>query len=89
MSLVISACGEEPSSEPAAAVADLVLLNGGIYTVDADRSWAQAAAVRDGLIVAVGSNEEIQALAGDSTRVIDLDGRMALPGFHDATVHPT
>lgn len=89
VSLVLSACGEDPSSEPAAAMADLVLLNGGIYTVNADRAWAQAAAVRDGLIVAVGSNEEIQALAGDSTLVIDLDGRMALPGFHDAHVHPT
>ena len=89
VSLVLSACGEDPSSEPAAAMADLVLLNGGIYTVNADRAWAQAAAVRDGLIVAVGSNEEIQALVGDSTPVIDLDGGMALPGFHDAHVHPT
>ena len=89
MSLVISACGEDPSSEPAAAVADLVLLNGGIYTVNAARGWAQAAAISDGLIVAVGSNEEVKALLVDSTTVIDLDGRMALPGFHDAHVHPT
>lgn len=68
--------------------ADLVLINGGIYTVDPERSWAQAAAVRDGVFVAIGTNKDIEPLLGPATRVIDLEGRMALPGFHDAHVHP-
>jgi hypothetical protein len=89
--LVVAACAEKPGEEPAAPAieyADLVLVNGGIYTVDAERSWAEAAAVRDGVFVAVGANAEIEALQGPATRVIDLAGRMALPGFHDAHVHP-
>ncbi|MCW8873472.1 MAG: amidohydrolase family protein [Xanthomonadales bacterium] len=80
---------EQPPVQPAPNYAELVLINGGIYTVDADRSWAEAAAVRDGAFVSVGSNVEIEPLIGPETRIIDLAGRMALPGFHDAHVHPT
>jgi len=89
---LLTACAPEPepvAPEPAIEPADLVLLNGGIYTVDAQRSWAEAAAVRDGVFVEIGSNAEIEPLVGPDTRVIDLAGRMALPGFHDAHVHPT
>jgi predicted amidohydrolase YtcJ len=75
---------QEVRPEPA----DLVLINGGIYTVDAERRVAQAAAVRDGRFVLVGDNSEIETLVGPETRTIDLDGRWALPGFHDAHVHP-
>jgi predicted amidohydrolase YtcJ len=67
--------------------ADLVLENGGIYTVDAKRSWAQALAVRDGRIVAVGTNEQVAAFKGEKTVVVDLTNRMVLPGFHDSHVH--
>ena len=90
--LLTSACTErtEPPG-PAAAQpepADLVLINGGIYTADPERRLAQAAAVRDGVIIAVGTNEQIEGLVGPGTRTIDLMGKMALPGFHDAHVHP-
>jgi predicted amidohydrolase YtcJ len=67
--------------------ADVVFTNGGIYTVDAKRSWAEAAAVRGGRIVAVGSNAEIAAYRGQKTAVVDLTGRLLLPGFHDSHVH--
>jgi len=91
--LIVTGCARQDDQEsPESAVtqpADLVLINGGIYTVDADRSWAEAAAIRNGLIVAVGDNSEIEALIGPETRTIDLTGKMALPGFHDAHVHPT
>jgi predicted amidohydrolase YtcJ len=68
--------------------ADLIFVNGDVHTVDAARSWAKAVAVRDGAIVAVGTDDEITELRGDSTEVIDLAGRMLLPGFQDAHVHP-
>jgi predicted amidohydrolase YtcJ len=84
--LVVAAAGCSGKPAPAEA-ADTIFVNGGIYTVDRGRSWAQAAAVRDGRIVAVGSNEEVLALKGDATEVVDLTGRMALPGFHDSHVH--
>lgn len=94
---LLAACAE-PTGEDAAAApgagmeqvveyADLLLINGGIYTVDAERRRVQAAAVRDGVFVAVGSNEEVEPLRGPDTRVIDLSGRLALPGFHDTHVH--
>src|SRR5215210_1164985 len=67
---------------------DLVLTRGRIYTMDAARSWAEAVAVRAGHIVAVGSSVEIEALRGPETHVVDLDGRMLLPGFQDAHLHP-
>ena len=64
-----------------ALAADLLLINGRVLTMDAHDSVTQAIAVRDGKIVAVGSTAEVAPLAGAATRVIDLDGRTALPGL--------
>jgi len=68
--------------------ADLIFVNGDVYTMDAARSWARAVAVRDGAIVAIGTDDEVTDLRGDHTEVVDLAGRMLLPGFQDAHVHP-
>ena len=68
--------------------ADLIFRNGAVYTVDAARSWAQAVAVRAGRIVAVGTDDEIRAMADPATETVDLRGGMLLPGFQDAHVHP-
>jgi predicted amidohydrolase YtcJ len=90
--LCLAACAENSGSGEQAVVAvtpaDLVLINGGIYTVDAERNVVQAAAVRDGVFIKVGSNTEIREMIGPETRKIDLAGKWALPGFHDAHVHP-
>ncbi|MGB6075625.1 MAG: amidohydrolase, partial [Candidatus Acidiferrales bacterium] len=67
--------------------ADLVLTNGDVYTVDSARPRAQAIAIRGEKIVAVGPSDEIHAWIGPQTRVIDLHGRFAMPGFNDAHVH--
>jgi predicted amidohydrolase YtcJ len=68
--------------------ADVVLVNGAVYTVDAVRRWAQAVAVKDGRIVAVGTDADVREHVGRSSEVIDLDGRMLVPGFQDAHCHP-
>ena len=68
--------------------ADLIFVNGAVYTVDAVRSWAQAVAVKDGRIAAVGTDAQIADLRGPGTEVVDLAGRMLLPGFQDSHVHP-
>lgn len=68
--------------------ADLVLRRGRIYQLNALRHWAQSLAVSQGRIVYVGSDGEVDALVGPSTKVVDLQGRMVLPGFCDAHVHP-
>jgi predicted amidohydrolase YtcJ len=67
--------------------ADLVLVNGRIYTLDEQQPWAEAVAIKGERIIAVGSNSQVKALARSSTSTIDLDGAFALPGFNDAHVH--
>jgi len=67
--------------------ADLVLRHGRIVAVDARGTEAEALAARGGRIVALGSDDEIAARVGPSTRVIDLDGRLAIPGFVESHAH--
>ncbi len=68
--------------------ADLIVLNARVITVDKKFSIHQALAVRDGGIVAVGTDGEVRAQAGPSTRVIDLGGKTVLPGLIDSHTHP-
>lgn len=67
--------------------ADLVLTGGPVHTVDPARSRATTVAVRDGRIAAVG-HDEVRELIGPRTEVVDLAGKLLLPGFQDAHVHP-
>jgi len=67
--------------------ADLVLLNGKFWTVNEAQPRAQAVACIGNRIVAVGSSDEIRKWIGRSTQVMDLGGKLALPGFNDAHVH--
>jgi predicted amidohydrolase YtcJ len=75
-------------SEETTRPADTILTGADVYTVDATRRWAKALAIRDGRIVAVGTEAEIGALAGPSTEVRELPGRMIVPGFQDSHIHP-
>ncbi|MCR8921200.1 amidohydrolase family protein [Dasania sp. GY-MA-18] len=87
LSAALAACS--PGSPPASqAKADLILNNAKVYTVDEQQPWAEAVAVKDGKIVFVGSNQEVQQWAGDNTQLQDLAGKMLLPGFIDSHAHP-
>lgn len=66
---------------------DFVFVNARVYTVDEAFSVAEAFAVEDGMFAAVGSTEDVRALIGNSTVVIDLGGRTVLPGLIDAHGH--
>lgn len=66
---------------------DLILTNADIRTMDAAHPRAQAMAVAGGRILALGSDADIRAMAGKTTRVIDAGGRLVLPGFQDAHIH--
>lgn len=68
-------------------LADVVFTNGKIRTVDKSKPTAEAVAVVNGRILAVGSNADIKAHVGKSTRVIDLSGKLMLPGFIDNHTH--
>src|SRR5436853_3170686 len=68
--------------------ADLVFGNGAVYTLDASRRWAEAVAVSRGRIVYVGTDRGVGSWIGPQTAVVDLQGKMLLPSFHDSHVHP-
>jgi predicted amidohydrolase YtcJ len=81
--LLFSAAAALDTAPPA----DLVLTNGKLVTVDEARPLAEAIAVRNGFIVAVGEVEDIRPYIGDSTRVIDLNGALAVPGLIEGHAH--
>src|SRR5688572_23390843 len=85
LSLSLVACESKPKVEPAT----LVLNKGKIATVDEQKPEAQALAARGDTIVAVGTNEEIAPFIGPQTRVVDLRGRLAIPGFIEGHGHFT
>jgi predicted amidohydrolase YtcJ len=77
--------GSQSKSQP--VVADVVLLNGKIWTVNKSQPEAEAIAVWGERILAVGKNDDVKPLIGPKTRVIDLKQKRVLPGFHDSHVH--
>jgi predicted amidohydrolase YtcJ len=68
--------------------ADLAFVNGRVVTMDAERRQASSVAVSQGQIVAIGTDVEVGELIGSGTEVVDLRGRLLVPGFQDAHVHP-
>ena len=78
-----SLCAQNP------APADLVLLGGKIVTVDDRIGTVQALAARNGRILAVGTDQEMRRVIGKDTKVIQLDGRLAVPGFIEGHGHFT
>ncbi|WP_084396643.1 amidohydrolase [Henriciella aquimarina] len=83
----LSSCAS-PSPEAATDPADLLFVNARVYTVEPDQPWAEAVAVDDGRIVAVGTQADIARYAGTGTETVDLGGRLLMPSFGDAHVHP-
>jgi predicted amidohydrolase YtcJ len=72
----------------AAAAADTVYRRGLVYTIDAHDNVQQALAIRAGRIVYVGSDAGLAAFVGPKTAVVDLQGRMLMPGLLDGHSHP-
>lgn len=67
--------------------ADLILLNGKIWTGEDDKSFVEAVAIKSNKIQAVGTSAEIAKLKGKDTREINLEGKLVIPGFNDAHIH--
>ncbi|KZN34262.1 hypothetical protein N480_21910 [Pseudoalteromonas luteoviolacea S2607] len=76
------------TEQVAGEFATQLFTNGNIYTVNEDKPWAQAVAIKGNKIVFVGSSEDAQQYVGDNTQVVDLAGKMMMPGFHDVHMHP-
>ena len=83
--VLAAACGREEGDT--VGPADLLFRGGAVYTVDAPRSWATAVGVKGSRIIYVGSDSVPGGMIGAGTEVIELGGRMVLPGFQDGHVH--
>ncbi|MEL6302802.1 MAG: amidohydrolase [Pseudomonadota bacterium] len=68
---------------------ELILTDGDFLTLDPTRPQAEAVAIRNGLIQAVGDVRDVMSLRNGSTEVISLDGRTVIPGLNDSHMHPT
>ena len=88
LGLLVACNSPADAAEAEERMADAVYHTGKIYTVNADQPWAQAVAIRDGKIMYVGSDDAVRIHIGADTELYDLRGRMMLPGFQDAHVHP-
>jgi len=75
------------SSSPGREMADLVLINGTVWTVNPGQPWAEAVAVKGGRILEAGSSQAIRKLASPRAEIIDLKGDLVLPGFIDSHTH--
>jgi len=76
-----------PASARPLGAADMVLHHGKISTVDRHNTTVEAIAIRDGEILATGSNKKVMRLIGRGTKVINLKGRRVLPGLIDGHLH--
>ena len=87
--LAASGFAAEPvAAQPGGAAADVVFRGGAIFTVNPAQPWAQAVAVRGERIAYVGDEAGLGAHLGPATRIVELRGRMLLPGFVEAHIHP-
>ena len=97
--VIASGCSEESSTPESAthpvvsgtsvkSEADTVYLNGKIYTVNESQPWADALAIKDGRLIAVGSEEDMKSFTASNTEVVDLRGQFVMPGLIDSHTHP-
>ena len=68
--------------------ATLIFENASIYTVNKSQPWASAVAIKNGEIIFVGNDSDAKKYSDNQTKIINLNGKMILPGFHDIHVHP-
>jgi predicted amidohydrolase YtcJ len=84
-------CGAASSAQRSARIApaDILIVHAKIYTVDEKKPWAQSLAIRNGKIVAVGSDAQVERFRGIGTKVIDAGAKLVLPAFTDSHIHMT
>jgi predicted amidohydrolase YtcJ len=87
LAAIISLCASLQAANPTANSADTIVLNARIYTVNPQQPWAEALAIVGEKILAVGTKNEIEKYRGASTRIIDAQSHLVLPGFEDCHIH--
>jgi len=87
IAIIISLCASLQAASPPSNAADTIILNARIYTVNPQQPSAEALAISGEKILAVGTKNEIEKYRGASTRIIDAQGHLVLPGFVDCHIH--
>src|SRR5205809_779845 len=87
IAIIISLCASLQAARPPSNAADTIILNARIYTVNPQQPSAEALAISGEKILAVGTKNEIEKYRGASTRIIDAQGHLVLPGFVDCHIH--
>src|SRR2546421_7968058 len=87
IAIIISLCASLQAASPPSNAADTIILNARIYTVNPQQPAAEALAISGEKILAVGTKNEIEKYRGASTRIIDAQGHLVLPGFVDCHIH--
>jgi len=84
----LSSCKKNDNGTEPTQSNEQLYKNGQIYTVNSSQEWAEAMLVRDGIIVAIGTETEIENQASENAKIIDLGNKMIMPGIHDVHLHP-
>ena len=85
---LVSSCSQQNNESKKSRYADLVFQNGSIYTVDKNHTWAEAIAIKDGIISFVGNDTDVADFIGPNTTTVNLRKKMVLPGMQDVHIHP-
>ncbi len=88
LSIVAPGCTQDASNTRSVDYVDTLFVNGAVYTMDVNRTWATTVGLLGGKIAYVGYDSDAGGLRGPDTRVVDLGGKMLMPSFQDAHVHP-
>ena len=87
VSVLVAVMGLAGCQKPTSNAADKVFIGGTIYTADGSQSVVSAMAIGGDQILALGTDSSVAALIGKQTEVIDLQGKMIIPGLHDVHIH--
>ncbi|MHA4261553.1 amidohydrolase [Bacillus cereus] len=79
--------GFKQAKKDTTKLADTIFINGNVYTVEAKQPWAEAVAIKNGKIIYVGNTKGAKKYRNKNTKIIDLEGKMLLPGFVDSHLH--
>jgi predicted amidohydrolase YtcJ len=86
--LGLSSCNKSEDTATPTQSSEQAFINGQIYTVNDNQSWAEAMIIDEGIITAIGTTQEIENQIEPNATIIDLENKMVLPGLHDVHLHP-
>lgn len=85
---ILASCKADENNDSSIPTNEQLFINGQIYTVNENQLWAEAMLIENGVIKAIGAKQEVENVASENAKVIDLENKMVMPGIHDVHLHP-